>query len=85
MDKVYIVEIQDAWSDTYDISAVFTDKEKALDYAASYMVDHWSHYDELIWEDEMEESGKFISKLDYAKELAENGESSVRVGEYDLM
>ena len=85
MNKVYIVEIQDAWSDTYDISAVFTNMKKALDYAATYIIDHWSSYDELVWQDEMEESGKSISKLDYAKKLARNGESSVRVGEYDLL
>lgn len=85
MDKVYIVEIQDEWSDNYDIDAVFADKEKALDYAASYILHHWSSFDEMTWEDEMEDSGKPISKLDYAKELAENGEWYIRVGEYELM
>lgn len=85
MDKVYIVEIQDEWSDSYDINAVFTSKNKALEYAAAYALNHWSYYDELVWKDEMEERDNPISKLDYAKELAENGEWHVRVGEYDLL
>ena len=85
MKKVYIVEIQNDWDPYYDIDSVFADKEKALEYAASYIVSHWAPSDDDVWQDEMEETGKYISKFDFAKEAAENGEWFARVTEYDVV
>lgn len=82
--NVYIVEIQHDWMEDYDIDTVFADKERALDYAASYIVNHWGPSDEEVWKSDMEEDGKYISKFDYAKEVAENGEWFVRVSEHEL-
>jgi len=88
MKNVYIVEIDGGWECSgYEIAAVFDTKEKAIEYGASYAVRHWSPDDDDGWQEEMEDSGKYISKFDYAKMLLKeaDGDWFVRISEYELM
>ncbi len=85
MKNVYIVEIMADWDMYYEIDEVFESKDKALDYAASYAVNHWSPDDNDAWQEEMEERHEYISQFDYARQMLDEGmEWYIRVGEYNV-
>ena len=84
MEKVYVVEIESAWDGGYEIDKIFRNREEAVDYAATVAVNRWAPSDEDDWQDSMEYSGKYISKFDYAKELADEGEWWIRVSEWEV-
>ena len=84
MNNVYIVEREDAFTGEWEIDTVFADKDRATSYAADIIVSHWSPDDNELWEEEMEETGKYISKFDLAKKWALDMENWVRVSEWDV-